>query len=461
MGKKSLKETVVLDYRSAQEKLSPDLPAKHSVLVTIVCIVFGILNAIRGNIAVGVGIVLFGIVVFVAIKLMKNKPIGLQGIFLNLVTTIIIVVLASMNGELHAMFALMVGNIAIGGIYYSPRNISLNWILSDVLLLGALVMRDTLYTGASTDLIAKGILGVNIGAVMVYILMREAILSINDCDKKNRQVDELLEQVRAQMEEGKALSDRQKQVMDQVAVVAAHLDNSSVSMRDISSHLNSSAEGQAEVIGEIQNNIDQFAQSTADCLEVSIKASESAMRSAKVLDENAENMEKMQQAMREIEETSGRISGIIKTIDDISFQTNILALNAAVEAARAGAAGKGFSVVADEVRSLATKSAEAAKTSADLINASIEAVRHGTLYASTAAEQMKSAIQCSRESEAYSREMDGLVESQKESIDLIRAKVQEVSAAVIENSQVAAESAEIANTLADEVRRMNTIVARK
>jgi len=75
--------------------------------------------------------------------------------------------------------------------------------------------------------------------------------------------------------------------------------------------------------------------------------------------------------------------------------------------------------------------------------------------------QMESAIECSRESESYSREMDALVEAQKESINLIRAKVQEVSAVVSENTQMASESAEIANSLADEVQNMNAIVARK
>ena len=114
------------------------------------------------------------------------------------------------------------------------------------------------------------------------------------------------------------------------------------------------------------------------------------------------SLDQMVSSMKSIQASSQQVAMIIKTIDEIAFQTNILALNAAVEAARAGEAGMGFAVVADEVRNLAQRSAKAAKDTAGLIEASIASIDGGSRTSSTCRSRLRRSPRASSRSRAWS-----------------------------------------------------------
>ncbi len=170
---------------------------------------------------------------------------------------------------------------------------------------------------------------------------------------------------------------------------------------------------------------------------------------AKLLSENAiamvndqnEQIEDMMKAMNNIETSAGEIGRIIATIEDIAFQTNILALNAAVEAARAGEAGKGFAVVADEVRGLATLSAEAAKTTSDLIGTCIEAVENGSAIANSTAETMQRVKEITDETNELIENIARQTVRQSEAVQQVKSGIDEISEVVQQNSATAEESA--------------------
>ncbi len=198
-----------------------------------------------------------------------------------------------------------------------------------------------------------------------------------------------------------------------------------------------------EAIHEISRHVDRTAENTEQAIQ-KVKSVEEQIV------ESNEKMQEMIHAMEEINTSSNEIGKIIKTIEDITFQTNILSLNAAVEAARAGAEGKGFAVVAEEVRSLASKTAEASQSTTVLIERSIRAVEHGTKIANETADQLQTVVSGANE---VAEIINGIAEAsrtQTDSISQVQGQISHISSVVQANSSTAEESAATSQELKEQ-----------
>ncbi len=212
--------------------------------------------------------------------------------------------------------------------------------------------------------------------------------------------------------------------------------------------LSQGATEQAASIEELSATISEISKKINDNAQNANKAKTDSDLALDSLGVSNNSMSEMVTAMNDISNKAGEIGKIIKTIDDIAFQTNILALNAAVEAARAGEAGKGFAVVADEVRNLAGKSAEAAKNTANLIAETVSAVEKGSTLADNTAGALNEVVERVQIVGSTIAEVNIASDEQAGAINQITIAVDQISSVIQSNSATSEQSAASAEELA-------------
>ena len=297
-------------------------------------------------------------------------------------------------------------------------------------------------TGANkaTELAASSL--ATASTTLIFGLMIALVLGVGAAWIITRSIVQVLSGTASSLSEGS----------DQVASASGQISSSSQSLAE-------GASEQAASLEETSASLEEIASMTKRNAENALSAKDLSSETRQAAETGSANMQEMNRAMADIQSASSNIAKIIKTIDEIAFQTNILALNAAVEAARAGEAGAGFAVVADEVRNLAQRSAQAAKETAEKIEDSIAKSANGVAISGKVTESLDQIVTKARQVDELVAEIATASREQSQGIDQVNTAVTQMDKVTQTNAAAAEESASASEELTAQAATLRELVA--
>ena len=323
---------------------------------------------------------------------------------------------------------------------------------------------DTATSSTNIWLIEAALLAIVIGALLAWNISRSITQPVEKAVAFSKAISEgdLTAKLHYQgRDEIGKLLDSLRLMQASLVQVVSNVRQGSESVATVSgeisqgnSDLSARTESQASALEETSASMEELSSTVKQNAENALTANQLAQGASAVASKGGEVVSRVVDTMKGIEDSSKRIADIISVIDGIAFQTNILALNAAVEAARAGEQGRGFAVVATEVRSLASRSAEAAKEIKELIVASVERVSQGTLLVNEAGHTMSEVVTAVRRVTDLMGEISAASTEQSAGVAQVREAVAQMDEATQQNAAMVEEMSAATSGLRSEAQEL-------
>ena len=328
----------------------------------------------------------------------------------------------------------------------------------------ASVTTNTLMFGGLVLLVVTGLLGFGLTSSVMRQLGGEPAVAMNAV--KTLEGGDLTAHIALQAGDSTSLMAALAAMRDSLARVVANVrggaegvETASAEIAQGNNDLSARTEQQASALEETAASMEELSSTVKQNADSARQANQLASSASSVAVQGGDVVGQVVDTMKAINESSRKISDIISVIDGIAFQTNILALNAAVEAARAGEQGRGFAVVASEVRSLAGRSADAAKEIKSLINASVERVEQGTLLVDKAGETMTEVVNSIRRVTDIMGEISAASNEQAAGVSQVGEAVSQMDQATQQNAALVEQMAAAASSLKSQAGELVGAVA--
>ncbi len=422
-------------------------------------LLYTLVYLLSGDFLIGITIVASIFIIMGITRFIYNKVGPNTAIYtLTIIQFFVVVGIGLISNEFAGGFPLIISVVAISSLYYIKKIVLIQWALLDIIILVSLLFRDALYVGISTSFIFRGLLGINFALFFLYLILSWGINSRRESQEKEEELQKLLSELNETMEDGKNQVQTRLAVFNEIKTRTDNLRDTSNNMLSFANSLSDNSVEQSEIIDNLKEHSINIFEEIKKVQNRANSAQEIATESVNKVHENNDNMSLIVETIADIEKSSEKIVDIIKSIEDIAFQTNILALNASVEAARAGQAGKGFSVVASEVRNLAFKCSTAASDSTVLVNESISGIRLGSKRIKDTAKDISKLIDYSNATAKEAREISQIMSLQVENVEKMLTEIDVISDKISDTARIAQDSNQIANEVSNEIQFINTAI---
>ncbi len=374
---------------------------------------------------------------------------------------------ATINGKMYFLSVSQTDKYYVGSLTPIIDNTKETLIMTGVILLMTLIVVTILSLFANKAVNKSVIRSLNdIEDVLTQISRGDTAIRMNvrncrEFDVLSDGFNGMLDSIKTQMEETDRINASIQSLLSDVSDTSQSINSYSAEMKSVSERISDGSASQAETVDRLNEAFLSIANDVSDNAKAAEDASNFTKAAGEQLKVGVEKMNSVNEAMGKITEYSHEIEQIVKTIDDIAFQTNILALNAAIEAARAGQAGKGFAVVADEVRNLANKSAEAANSTTALISETLAAVENGNVTAKSAADELENMMAEIKKSVALIAGISEACAKQAQSVSDATEGMGHISEIAQSNSEISFSAKDTAEKLDSEAERLTALVQSK